>query len=323
MTIGSGLGNQVGIAPQLAYDTFVAPTRFHEFNSEEFEPGYQNRHSRSIADEVERDGRDRQSFIGGSGSFDLDVMNKGMGILFMHAFGANSIAQVGGTAEYKQTITKGAVGAAGNYLSFQIGIADVGGTVRPFNFVGGKCLTWELSQALDENLKLRTTWDFHSTEESTALGTASYPASLSPLAFEDAAITIGGVGQCVQALTLRGARALAVDRRCLGNTKREPIANGPYTVGGELEVEFEDMDLYEAWKAGTEAALVATWSYGTIPTTSNPFKLVFTIPLIRYAGSRPKSNGSDLNRQTIPFAARYNGSDQLFTVEYHSSDTAI
>ena len=61
---------------------------------------------------------------------------------------------------------------------------------------------------------------------------------------------------------------------------------------------------------------------GTPADTGNPHKLEITIPLIEYTGSAPKVSGPDIVEQLLPFRALHNGTDPLFSIAYHTSDTA-
>ena len=325
MPIGSGLSAQLGLALENVYGTGVTPTRFHEFNSADLkvEPG--TLESRGSGQIVLRTGRSRRYARSAGGPIDLDFMNKGMGYLLKLMFGTSVVAQVGSTAEYTQTHTlPTSTGGAGVSATMQRGIPTVGGTVVPWTFTGCKMTQWELSNAVDGNLNLKATIDARPvSDHATSLAVASYPADLVPLAFLGAAVTLGGASADLRSISITHNRALATDRRFLGNSKKEPIANGEWQIGGTLDKEFEDTDLYDLFIAGTPAALVATWAYGEIGATGNPYKLEITIPEIRYDGETPSVSGSDIVTQRVPFKALYNGTDPIITAVYHTDDTAL
>lgn len=321
MAIGSGLANQLGIVAETFYGTYVAPTRFLEFTSESLAVDKRDLQSRSLNSMFLKSGRVRHYLRGGGGQIELPVMNQGMGLLFKHMLGGAAIAQVGATDEWEQTFTPAIDGGAGDFLTIQKGIADVGGTVRPFNFLGMKVTAWELVQAIDANLLLRLTFDGKTVQTSSGLATASYPAELVPLSFIDAAITIDGVEICVRELTVGGTRAMDTERICIGNTKKEPIANGEFEITGTIAKEFEGLDEYADWIAGTPAKLVATWEYGDTGD-GEPFGLVLTIEELMYTGESPSANGSEITMQNLPFKALDNGTDPVIELVYSSTDTA-
>ena len=321
MAIPSGLSSQLGVAQQSDYQTYVAPTRFLEFLSESLTVDKRVLESRSIGSMFLKAGRVRHYIRGGGGQIELPFMNQGMGLLLKHALGGAAIAQVGSTDEWEQTFTPAADGGAGDFLTIQKGLADTSGTVRPFNYVGAKVTTWELSQAIDANLIFRLTFDAKTVQTSSGLAAASYPADLVPLSFIDAVLTIDGVEVCVREFTITGNRAMDVERICLGNTKREPVANGEFTITGQLTREFEGTAQYDAWIAGTPAALTATWEYGDTGD-GEPFGLAITIPAVYYTGETPTANGSDITMQNLPWKAMDNGTDPVITMVYSSTDTA-
>lgn len=326
MAIGSGLSAQLMIALEGSYAATTTPTQALEFDEcgLKIEPG--TLESRGEGQIVLRSGRFRRYAKSAGGPVALDFMNQGMGKLLKLMFGlVTGPTQVAATVEYVQTHTPDrAGGGAGISAVMQHGVPTVGGTVTPFTFHGCKVVAWELVQEIDQNLKLKLTVDAKPTSDhATALAVASYPADLTPLAFIDATVTLDAVSASLRSLTISHQRALATDRRFLGNTKLEPIANGEWVFGGSFDKEFEDTTLYDAFIAGTPAALVATWSYGEIGATGNPYILAITIPEIRYDGDNPAVAGSDIVTQRIPFKASYNGTDEIITAVYHSTDTAL
>lgn len=326
MAIGSGLSAQVMLALEGGYGATTTPTQAIEFNEcgLKFEPG--TLESRSSGRLFLPSGRSRRYTRQAGGNLALDFMNQGMGKLLKLMFGhVTGPTQVLSTVEYVQTHTPDSTGGgAGISAVIQHGIPTVAGVVEPFTFHGCKVTAWELVQEVDQNLRLSLTIDAKpQSDTATALASASYPADLTPLAFLDAVITIGGSSVDLKTLTLSHQRALATDRRFLGNTKKEPIANGEWVYGGSFDKEFEDTDLYDAFVAGETAALVATWSYGEIGATGNPYKLVITLPEIRYDGENPTVAGSNIAMQRVPFKALDNGTDPVISAAYHSTDTTL
>lgn len=227
-----------------------------------------------------------------------------------------------GGGAFIHTITPDAAAMTGLSATVQVGRPDITGTVNPFNYLGGKVTDWKLSCELDKNLALQTTWDFKTAETTDALAVATLPASSVPLSFIDGTVTYGGTARNIRKLEIGSKNALNVNRRYLGNAKHEPIANGEWDLTGTLEMEFEGVSDYNAFIAGTQAQLVVTFAYGTIPGGSGlPYQLQITCPLIEYTGETPMVESSDVLKQPLPFKALYNGTNPAITVTYQTSDS--
>lgn len=328
MAIGSGLSAQFGMAAETpgSYGTYVAPTRFLEFAKEELKADYGIHVTRSVGDQFGRSSRSRTFAKGAGGKIEFEIQNKGFGLLLKHALGSGSIAQVGVTTEYQATLTPDAsTGETGLMATVQIGRPDVGATVRPFSYVGGKITDWEFASELDKALMLSTTWDFQSEDVGQSLASQSLPSGCTPLIFADAAITIDGSAVAVRGLKVAGKKGLDTDRRFLGaiTTKKEPLMAGEYAVTGELDLEFASLTEYNKFVAGTLSKLVATWSYGTITGASNPYKLVITVEKLVYTGETPTVPDSGIIRQKLPFRALWDGTNPLVKVTYSTSDTTL
>ncbi len=197
------------------------------------------------------------------------------------------------------------------------------GVDAPFTFKGGKLTKGTLSYKQDDFLKFLSTWDFQGVDVNTALAVASFAASAANYAHVDVALTVGGVAATVIACDITVETPLDTDRRGTGNqSKREPIGNGRRMITGTIDAEWEDRTAYDAWIAGTQAALVLTATGGTIPSSANPFKLVVTLPIIQYTGEAPNAKGFGIIRQNRPFQAFSDGSQEPISVDYRTSDTA-
>ena len=241
--------------------------------------------------------------------------------------GQNTVAQVAATTEYTHTCIPDANALYGQKLTAQVGKPDVGGTVRPFNYEGVKITDWTLNCALDEIVTLDLTLDAETVQTSDALETASYATNPEPFIFADGGLTWndGGGAEAVLArsISITGANALDTDRRYIGNTKGEPIANGEAMITGTIDMEFEDLDQYTEFVNGTEGILVLTLTGTTIPSESNPFKIVVTMQNVRWEPqATPVVSGPEIVRQPLPFKAMYDGSNPVIELIYHTTDTA-
>lgn len=327
MAYGTGIDAQIGMAEESTFGTYVAPTTFFEFNSESITPEViTNRSSPLGRGRVQYTSRVRTSVVGASGDFEVDAVNRGQGLLFKHMFGEVATAQVAATTEYTHTFTPDNTnGKRGLSATVQVGRPSTDGTIRPFSYLGGKVTGWEISAAVDEILKISTSWIFAGQTTAQAIATPSYATDPEPFIYLDGSVSIDGsaVGS-VKGLTVGWEEALDNDRRYIGGTKGEPLANGMLAVTGTLESEFNNLDAYNAWTAGTEVVdLVITFEGSTIPSEANPYKIVITIPSLKYTGDAPAVGGPEIVQANTPFEALYNGTDELITLVYHTDDTTV
>jgi hypothetical protein len=321
---GTGLDAQLGVGLQSAYGTYQAPDRFYEFDSAALSPDVKKLRSRGRGGgQYQRASRVRTSIGGGSGTLTLDAVTKGIGRLLYLAFGQVATTQIDTTAEYRHRFTPDAVGLRGIAGTVQGGwpMADTG-TVQPISCIGGKITETKFSCAMDDLLKITTTWDFQKLVTTEPLEPDSYPQGAVPFTFLDGELTIDGSSAAtVKSVDATMTRPLKIDRRSFGGNKREPLQNGELAVTGEFGSEFESVDAYDAWVTGEQLAdLVLTFLGPTIPTTTNPYKLVMTVPLLEYDGSAPTVDSDDVLEQTLPFKALWNETTPLWTVDFHTDD---
>ena len=107
---------QVGV--ESTYGTAVAPTRAFEAKADTWARDVEYIESVGFRKDQQTIRSDRHDTIsiGATGSIEVDVLNKGMGLLLQHALGGSSgPTQQGGTAAYKSTFETNDVGPATSY----------------------------------------------------------------------------------------------------------------------------------------------------------------------------------------------------------------
>ncbi len=313
--------SQLGLAKQPNYDTFATPTRFFEFTYESLTPDVATLRIRGNNDHFQRKTRRRTYIKGGNGDITVPVQTKGAGILFELMLGAVASAQVGATAEYKHTFTIPQGRGRGLSATVQVGRESSDGAVHAFTHLGGKVTGWTLESALDGELKASLSWDFKTVRTSDALAVETLPADSEPFTFIEGELTVDGATALIQGFKVAGKNALDTERLSHGIQKREPLANGEYEIDGQLDMEFENLDVYNKWISGATAKLVMTYAFGQIAATGNPFKLVITLEAVEYTGSAPSVKGSELTKQGVPFKALYDGTNPIIKIELSTSDT--
>lgn len=322
MAVKTGIAAQLMAKAESVYGTPVTVDRTYEFVSEGIKHDIFKVDGKQIgAGRFLKNDRVKTVLRGAGGPVDFIVLNKNFGLLFEHAIGQNTIT--GASANKTHTIIPDAAALQGKSLTLQVGRPDVGGTVRPFTYEGGKVTDWEFRCAVDGPLHFIPTFDFENVLTATALASASYPATQEMFIFSEGALTIGGTTTFVKEASIKGKNGLNTGRRGLTNTKKEPLATGIVDyLTGNLVCEFEDLTAYAAWLAGTQAQLILTFTLATvIPTTAVPFSLTITIPKIEYTGETPQVTNEDIVMQPLPFRGLYDGSNPIITVAYVTSDT--
>jgi hypothetical protein len=148
-----------------------------------------------------------------------------------------------------------------------------------------------------------------------ALAAASYPSSIKPLKFNHAAVTIGGASVNVTSMTVSGDNGLNTDRRFLGTQYiSEPLEAALRNYSGTLEIEFTDLAQYTRFVAGSEAALVASFTSGadSVTITTN----------VRFDGSTPQVDGLEILSQSLPFKCVASSTDaSAITVALVNADS--
>lgn len=322
---GTGLDAQLGMAKEVTFGTPVAVSRFFEFNSESIVPTVTEISRMPLGrGRFQRTTQHRTYVKGASGDFEIDAVNKGLGLLLEQMFGAVVVTQVDDTDEYVQVHTPHASGKRGLSATVQVGVPSTDGMVNPFTFSGGKITGWTMNAALDDILKISTSWNFASQTTQTALAVPSYPDDLLAFTFLDGTLSIDGDPVAtMKSISLTAEEAMDTERDYFGNVRGEPLANGELVYTGQFDSEFNDMDAYNAWVSGTEIVdLAITFAAGEIPGTGNPYKLEITIPSLKYTGEAPQVSGPEVVQQNLPFKALFNGTDPIISCAYHSDDEA-
>lgn len=319
----SGIGAQLGVSAESTYGTYVAPARFLPFVSESLALDIARMDANGLrsAQRVLRSDSWAPGARQASGDVELEVGNKGFGLLFAKALGAAASAADG--TGFKRTYTIGDL--YGDMLTVQVGRPDVAGTVQPFSYLGAKVASFSLDQARDEFLKLKLSLDCRDEITSQALVAATAPALTELFHWGELAITVGGSAFEADGFTLDVDNALKTDRfKLRGSTfKDEPIEADKRKVTGKLSGEFFNLTEYARFTGATSFAIVATWTKTTTYDVGKAFRLVVTLPACRYdPGGTPNVGGADVLTDEFPFVVLDNGSNAPVTIDYYTTDAA-
>ncbi len=283
---------------------------------------------------------------GGSASVPLEAPLKGLGVWLQAALGTvTNTAVTGATGAFQQVHTP-AVGDPINVYTLQLGVPPRGAAApSPLTLNSGWCRSITFDARAGEILKVTTEWGAKEIVTSTALATASYPATNDLFTYCHGAITLGGT------LTKPTATALASttgtpaanvvdfnlkydqglssddDGMALGGAckvVRAPVL-GEIGITGTMTVEYSDNVLRDAYMNQTDLALVLDFEHTTTIGTGTPVPayLQIVVPVIRLDGELPKPNGTPI-RMSMGFT----GLDGLASatspiyVVYRTSDAA-
>ena len=328
MAIGSGLGAQLSVVAESTYGTFVAPTTHLEFTKESLQLKKTTAQSAGIAAgrllplSSRRVVTQRQA----AGSIDMEVTNKGMGVLLNTLMGSGGTpVQQAATAAYLQTHTL--ADTAGKSLTIQKGVPLTTGTVTDKTFVGCKIISAEFSCEVGGMLVATFEIDSKNCDETQTLAVASY-ASMAPFHFGQMAVKTGTYASetaldGIRKMSLKIERPQAVDRFYAGQAglKKEPISNDQVKITGSFETDYVATTLDDLHTSDAATALVWEFVGPNIASTYDE-TIRFKIPAIRLDDAPPVVDGFDVIKPTFSFTGLYDGTNQP-SIEFMSTDTTL
>jgi hypothetical protein len=334
MGVGTGLGGSLGVAAETAYGTYVAPARF-------FEPKTKSE-IKKVKNTVQGGGLAAGRLVApgsrrvvtseaGTGSIDLEVINKQMGLLLQQIFGGvGTIAQQAASPAYLQTHPL--ADNVGRFLTAQNGVPDTTGTVRPYTGVGGKVTKAEFSCGVDELLMLALDIDFQKVTEAQSIAAPSYPTGVAPFHFGQMGIRLGTYNSEVAVSGVKKAsvgieRGQAVDRFYASavnpSVKAEPLINDVVKVSGSLDVDLVNKaDFADRFAADSSTSLVVEW-IGPLIAATYYQTLRLRMPMVFVDGDTPVLSDPGITSGSVPFTATFDGANPAITCEYISTDLTI
>ena len=328
MAIGSGLGAQLGIAAESSYGTFVAPTKFIEFTKESLVLKKTTAQSAGISAGrlVPLSTRRVVTRREVSGSIDLEIANKGMGLLLQALMGTNvtPVQQATSTA-YLQTHTLASV--AGKSLTIQKGVPLTTGTVTDKSFLGCKITSGEFSCEVGGMLTGTFEFDGKDCDETQTLAVASY-SNMSPFHFGQMALKTGTYGaetalDGIRKVSVKFERPQDVERFYANQSalKKEPIENDQVKITGTLETDYVATILDDLHTSDGATSLV--WEF-TGPIIASTYAETFriTLPAIKLDEGPPVVDGFGVVKPSYNFTALFDGTN-VSKIEYISTDTTL
>ena len=331
MAIASGLAAQIGVAAESTYGTYVAPTRFLEYNKADLKAKKNVVQGGGLAaGQVAQLGSRRVvTSVSVEGGFELEVANKGMGLLLAHLLGSSATpVQQGATAAYLQAHTVG--DNIGKSLTIQHGVPDLTGTVRPFTFKGCKLSGAEFSCKVGEPLTMSLDVDGRQASEVETLVAASLATGVAPFHWAQMSVKLGTFGaeaavSGVKGFSVKFDRGMASERfyAGAGGLKAEPVMNDWLKVSGSLDVDLVNKaDFADRFAADSATSLVIEFVGPLIASTYyQTFRI--KVPMVFFDGDTPTVDGPDVTSGGYPFVAQLDGTNPLVSIDYISTDTTL
>ncbi|MFF6925847.1 phage tail tube protein [Streptomyces californicus] len=328
MAIGSGLGAQVGIAAESSYGTFMAPAKFVEFTKESLQLKKTTAQSAGIAAGrlVPLSSRRVLTQRQASGSLEMEVTNKAMGVLLQTLMGTTvTPVQQAATAAYLQTHIL--ADTAGKSLTIQKGMPLTTGAVTDKTFLGCKVISAEFSCEVGGMLLATFEIDAKDCDETQTLAVATYPA-MSPFHFGQMSVKAGTYNSevaldGVRKVSVKIERPQATERFYAGQSglKKEPISNDQVKITGSIETDYVATTLDDLHTSDAATSLV--WDFtGPLIAATHFERFTVKIPAIRIDDAPPVVEGFDVIKPTYSFTGLYDGTNPT-AIEYMSTDITL
>lgn len=328
MAIGSGLGSSIGLAPEVTYGTYVAPSKFIEGTLQlnrqinTYQGG-----GMAAGQTVQRGSRRKVASERVEGTLDVGVQSLGMGHLLNGLMGTNAITTPGGTTPRLQTHTLG--DTFGKMYTIQGGVPQINGTVIPYTFLGSQIVGAEFSCETGGGLSAKFNIAAQKATTAQTLAAPTYP-NANDYHFAISTLKLGTFG----AETLvDGVKSVSV------SIERPKHPGGPYMGGGgfrsqgvlndwtkitgSINADFIDKTAF-ADRFLNDQSCSLVWEF-IGPTIETTFKETFRIkiPLIFFEGDLPSASGPDVVSTTFNFTGLFDGTNSAMTIEYQNIETAL
>jgi hypothetical protein len=309
-----------GVIDEVTYGTAVAPANFFEFTDEGIEGKYERIDSEAIraGTRVLRSDRFSVNPKGAEGDVKMEVQSKGFDFWLKHMMGTlSSGAPSGGFITHTATLGD----LNGKSFTAQVGRVDNAGTKTPFTYEGGKVKEWELSNAVDELLKLSVSLDFAKETIGAGSGayataTPSYVANTKLFSFNSGTVTIGGSSFDINDFSLKASNGLKDDRYFIRNTgkKSEPLESElrkyEWSIKGEFGGVTQINRVAAAIASGAVAQITVLWD----GPDSTQFKV--DMPFARFDEGPVTVGGLDVIEHDLSGIALTDGTASPVTITY-------
>lgn len=327
----------IGGAIETTYKTPVTVTRWWEIDPTAEALGWTKTvkvgKGARVAGRLARSARRVVPFAQGDGSFGLEAVSKGLGILYQAALGAGVSTLVSGST-YQQLFTLGDTPPS---LTLQKGLPEVGGTVDPYTYAGCMVSSFELDFTNVDIVMLKFTWDIADLATATGYATPSYSTSPTLWNFSQGAIYTGTftaptttalASGATQMADIRGGSLVLNNnlsfRPNLGASRKVKPTVGLRDLTGKLTAEYDVTTYRDAVLNETPMCLVLTYTGAALSTGNEILQVV--IPEVKFDSPLPVANGTDLITTDFSWSAYDNLTNtgpNAFQIVTRTADTAL
>lgn len=292
----------VGIGVESTFKTGVTPTRWLEYPSDsppafDWEKNIVQSQGLRVGSRIPRTQKRAYVTGQGSGSINMDMQSKGMGLLLQNAFGTGVSTLVSGST-FQQNFTASTATTTGpSSLTVQTGLVQAGGTVDAITMLG--CMVNEVGfQFRNADIgRIETSLDYADITTATAYTAPSYPASPSLYHFANLKVFTGTLtaptantlaSATTELLNVREASVtlpndLVNDRFNAGGGGRKlKQLQGPAVPTGSITVEYDSTTFRDAMLADTDMVLLFQYTAGSLSTGVETLQVV--LPAVRLNG---------------------------------------
>ncbi len=263
-----------------------------------------------------------------AGDLNVEVQPVGMYTLLKHALGRVETAGPSGAGDhYVHDIYPS--GSLPEGLRLEIGRSGVAGGT--FDYRGCKINQMVLNCSVGD--PLTATFSFLGKDELTeqaAPTTVGTISSLNPLTFDEGTLTIDGNTQEVAGFSITINNNLKEDKGALGSRYRVAIPRSGFRdVTGTLNLEFDDLGMYNKYTGGTETGLKLRFiADDLVGAGTQAYELQIDCPRIVFTGTTPVVGGPDLIYHDMPFVALHDSTQghrhqNEIRIKAITSDTTI
>lgn len=328
----------IGLAKETTHKNYVAPTRHFEFNSESLKWNKTAKSGRGIrvGSRVARSSRRVVPMAEGGGDFTVDVMSRGMGVIWEAVFGQVTDTEIVAGA-HQQVFT-----FADDLPSYTIqkGVVRADGTVDGYSFLGSVCSGFEIDSPNGELITAKLSWDIADLVTSQAYVAPSYPAEGEVMHFGQVEAVIGGIitpattteiassaigisPLCVRDFNVQVSSNLDNKRFCYGGGGRKGRQiSMTRQITGKFTAEYNQTDLRDAFLNDTDVSILFTATGSELVTGHNAvFQVV--LPVTRLNGDIPEANADGVTTIEHSFEVFDGLVQEPMTLVCVTADTAI
>ena len=316
------LDASIGIKEETTYGTPVTVDRFVEFLSESLDvaSSWSTGAGMRVGSRMSRADRRILTQTGAAGSIGMEAPTKGLGLWLKAVLGSVTTTLVE-TGVYQQVHTPLTTDPI-NSFTIQKGVPPIGGgSTHAMTMPGMVCKSLELSAKAGDPVEISTEWIGAEVRTNIAYAAPSYPSNLDILSFVHGAIVLGGTLTAPTTTALASSTASVAANvmdvkvkiesgiddggRALGGAgaiTRKPVL-GRVAVTGEMTIEYTDNVLRDASLAGTELAMVLTFTHpDLIGATAKPV-LQIVVPVVVFESKIPAAGTGAAVSTSMSFSA--------------------